>query len=125
MQIIDFVNWVKEQEFYDNTTIIIAGDHLTMQADFFDNADFENRTVFNLFINSPLEDSNSKNRLFTTMDLYPTTLASLGVKIEGEKLGLGVNLYSGEQTIIEKYGRKKVNDEISKVSKFYNEKILK
>ena len=59
------------------------------------------------------------------MDFYPTTLASLGVKIDGDKLGLGVNLFSDEQTLLEKYGFKKVDEEFAKVSAFYNKKLLK
>ena len=31
---------------------------------------------------------------FSQFDMFPTTLAALGVKIEGNKLGLGVNLFS-------------------------------
>ncbi|MBR3198993.1 MAG: LTA synthase family protein [Bacilli bacterium] len=124
-QLSDFVNWIKEQDFYDNTTIVIVGDHLTMQAGFFEDEVFDKRTVFNLFINSAAEEKNSKERNFTVMDFYPTTLASLGVKIDGDKLGLGVNLFSDEQTLLEKYGFKKVDEEFAKVSAFYNKKLLK
>ena len=50
--------------------------------------DFKERVVYNVIINSDLETERTKNRLFTTMDMYPTTLAALGVKISGDKLGL-------------------------------------
>ena len=33
-QVVDFVNWLKAQPFYENTTIVIVGDHLTMDSDF-------------------------------------------------------------------------------------------
>ena len=55
-----------------------------------------------------------KNRLFSPVDLYFTTLASIGVEIEGNKLGLGVNLFSNEEILYEKLGIKYVNDELSK-----------
>ena len=58
------------------------------------------------------------------MDLYPTTLAALGATIEGNKLALGTNLFSEEQTLIEKYGFKYVDNELKKVSKFYDNYIL-
>lgn len=58
------------------------------------------------------------------MDLYPTTLASLGVKIDGDRLALGTNLFSNENTLIEKYGLEYVNNELKKTSKFYNSHIL-
>lgn len=124
-QIADFVNWIKKQSFYEDTTIVITGDHLSMDTNFFKNMDPNYiRTVFNMFINSSVESQNTKNRLYTTMDLFPTTLASLGVKIPKNRLALGTNLFSTEKTLIEKYGPEKVNEEIQLKSKFYNEKIL-
>jgi len=57
--------------------------------------------------------------------MYPTILASIGVKIEGERLGLGTNLFSQRKTIVEELGIDSVQDELSKNSKFYNENILK
>ena len=58
------------------------------------------------------------------MDLFPTTLASLGVEIEGDRLGLGTNLFSGKETLIEKYGLDYVNKEVLKNSSYYNNKLL-
>ena len=37
-------------------------------------------------------------------DMFPTTLAALGVQIPGDRLGLGTNLYSGSDTLLEIYG---------------------
>ena len=50
--------------------------------------------------------------------MYPTTLAALGVKIEGERLGLGTNLFSDKSTLSEKYGVEYVREEIEKKSSF-------
>ena len=58
------------------------------------------------------------------MDLYPTTLAAMGVQIEGDRIGLGTNLFSDKETILEKYGDVKVQQELSKGSSFYRKKIL-
>ena len=119
------VYWIQDQDFYDNTTIVIAGDHLHMNSDYFESIDEDyKRTVYNLFINSAVPEQNSKNRKFTTMDLFPTTLASLGYTIEGDRLALGTNLYSGKKTLVEKYGIKKINNEFEKKSEFYNKKII-
>ncbi len=54
-QVSEFVAWVKEQDFYDNTTIVIAGDHLTMDSDFLQNidADYDER-IYTAFINAPV-----------------------------------------------------------------------
>ena len=81
------------------------------------------KKVVNLIIN-PAVEHESNNREYSTMDLYPTTLAALGANIDGNKLGLGTNLFSNEETLIEKYGLKYVNDELMKISRYYNNNIL-
>lgn len=121
----DFIKWLQKQDYYDNTTIVISGDHLTMQSNFFeleDGQDYQKKVV-NLIINPAIEAENT-NRIYSTMDLYPTTLAALGANIEGNKLGLGTNLFSNEETLIEKYGVEYVNNELMKISRFYNNNIL-
>lgn len=75
-------------------------------------------------IGDAINEKPSVNRKYTTLDLYPTTLAALGVQIEGNKLGLGVNLYSGEQTLVEQYGKDYLDIELLKDSKLYRKKIL-
>ena len=61
----------------------------------------------------------TKNRTFTTVDLFPSILAAMGAEIEGERLGLGVNLFSEERTIPEKIGIDKFNDELGYYSLYY------
>ena len=124
-QINNFVQWVKKQSFYDNTTIIIMGDHLTMDPKFMKDIDDEyERTVYNCIINSAVEPKKEKQRQFATFDFCPTTLAALGATIEGERLGLGTNLFSSEETLTEKYGFKYSNEQIAGKSDYYNKKIL-
>ncbi|MFR0813864.1 MAG: sulfatase-like hydrolase/transferase [Enterococcus casseliflavus] len=115
----DFIAWIKAQPFYENTTIVIAGDHLNMDQGYF--ASIEEtyqRTVFNLFINSPITTLNNTERQFSTLDLFPTTLAALGVQIEGDRIGLGTNLYSDTNTLMEFLGYETFTSELSKNSSF-------
>ena len=121
----NFIKWIQEQDFYKNTTIIITGDHLTMRNDFYKIKNNYERTVFNLFINEIPSNQKTKNRNFTAFDIYPTTISSIGGRIEGEKLGLGTNLYSNRKTLSEKIGYEKLGKEIQKKSDFYNKEILK
>ncbi len=124
-QVYEFVNWIKKQPFYENTTIIISGDHLTMDTDFYDNLDKKyERTIYNSFINSAITTNNTKNRSFSTLDMFPSTLAALGVDIEGDRLGLGTNLFSSKKTLIEKNNLKYVRKELEKTSKYYNKKFI-
>ncbi|MGN1342238.1 MAG: LTA synthase family protein [Bacilli bacterium] len=115
----EFIDWIEEQDFYENTTIIMAGDHPTMQNNFYDvNKDYT-RCVYNAFINTEANDVNNKNRIFTTMDMFPTTLGALGVKIQGDRLGLGTNLFSNKETIPEEMGIDNFNKELKKNSTYY------
>ena len=129
-QVDEFVRWCQEQPFYENTTIIIAGDHCSMDKDFYGENEYakyegeSNRKVYNAFINSAIQPMSEKNRLFTTLDMFPSTLAALGCEIEGEHLGLGVNLFSEKQTLAEQYGYGYMFSEMRKQSAFYNKELL-
>ena len=121
----EFISWIQKQDFYQNTTIIITGDHQTMQESFYTDIDEHyKRTILNIIINSKSKTSNTKNRLFNSFDFYPTTLASLGCTIEGNKLGLGTNLYSKEKTLIEELSFNYVDVELARKSEYYDTYIL-
>ena len=117
-QVSEFVKWVQEQDFYENTTIVISGDHPTMDSDFCEDVD-ENyiRKVFTTYINSAVEAKGDTYRQYSTFDNFPTTLASLGAVIEGNRLGLGTNLFSSEATLLEKYDKDTIDIELDKKSK--------
>lgn len=126
-QICEFVEWIKAQPFYENTTVVVIGDHLSMDAQFIkENTDKDyTRHVYNCFINPPIEPKNTKNRVFTPMDIFPTTLACLGCKIEGDRLGLGTNLFSEKKTLAEEITLDKLNYELNKGSDYYVENFIK
>lgn len=116
-QVKEFVEWVKQQDFYEDTTIVISGDHPTMDSDFCENVD-ENygRRVYTAYINASDSPKSSMTRTYTTFDNFPTTLAAMGVTIEGNRLGLGTNLFSSEQTLSERYGLETEEKEMKKNS---------
>ena len=118
-QVKEFVEWVKQQYFYEDTTIVISGDHPTMDSDFCENVD-ENygRRVYTAYINASDSPKSSMTRTYTTFDNFPTTLAAMGVTIEGNRLGLGTNLFSSEQTLSERYGLENEEKEMKKNSEF-------
>lgn len=121
-----FVNWLKEQNFYEDTTIVLIGDHISMDYEFFSRnipSDYSRR-IYNCIINSSVEPTNAKNRIASQLDMFPTTLAAMGCTIEGNKLGLGVNLFSDEETICEKYTVEFLNEEFQKKSKLYDSTLL-
>ena len=128
-QVTEFVQWVQEQPFYDNTTIIICGDHPTMDTEYLNQScvnDFSTyqRSTYTVVINPAVEYELDYTRAFTTLDMYPTTLASLGCEIEGNRLGLGTNLFSDTPTLLEEMGLEKLDSELEKVSTYYNKNLL-
>lgn len=136
-QIGDFIEWCKIQTWYENTTIVICGDHFFMVSKATENLfpkqerilvdGIENkkrkilpqttqRHWLNIFINGamPQKPYCEKNRTFSSFDVYPTTLAALGAIFPKEGLAFGRNLFSEEQTLLELFGLEKLNCEISK-----------
>lgn len=124
-QIGDFVSYLKDKPFYQDTTIVITGDHLSMQRDVFKEVDDNQRYVYNAFLNSSVMPKNEKRREFTTLDIYPTILGAMGAKIKGNQLGFGTNLFSGKETLVEKLGYDKFREEISKTSLYYDKYLVK
>ncbi len=124
-----FVEWVQQQPYADNTTIVISGDHLGMQTSYYDERISEpgyTRTIYNVFINPAVAPVNTHGRLFSSFDMYPSTLAAMGVTIDGNRLALGTNLFSDQPTLVETYGTiDALNGELSKRSALYEDKIFR
>ena len=122
-QVSAFVDWIMQQDWYENTTIVITGDHCSMDKGYFNRNIDEayERHVYNCFINAAAEPYQTQNRQFCAMDMFPTTLAAMGCTIEGDRLGLGTNLFSKTPTLMEKMGYTKLCTELSKQSAYYSE----
>lgn len=122
----NFMKWAKTQSWYENTEFVIVGDHNYLGApknNFMHDIsplsidEVESRRRFmNVFVNTevPLDLEKQKNRRFSSFDIMPTILESMGYELKNHGAALGRSLYSNEQTMIEKYGVKKVNEEIMK-----------
>lgn len=122
---VKFVRWIQEQPFYENTTVVITGDHLSMDKKFFKDFDPKyRRSTFNLILNSPVKPEKTTNREFAPYDMFPTILSSMDVKISGSRLGLGTDLFSNKKTIIERDGLTKVNTAFEKKSEYFDNEFL-
>lgn len=127
-QVYDFIKWVQSQPFGANTTIVLTGDHLGPNTWYYQDlagGDTYTRTVYNVIINSAVKTKHNRPKQFTTMDYYPTILASLGATISGERIGIGTNLFSKKATLVEELGGiTKFNDYLDRKSSYYNTKIF-
>lgn len=117
-QVTSFVSWLAEQPYYENTVVIICGDHPRMDAFLVKGVPYGERTLYNCFINTGLEPGD-RNRVFTQMDLFPTTLSALGFRIEGSRIGFGTDLFSGIPTLPEELGCDYFEAEIQKRSEYF------
>lgn len=123
-----FVEWVQEQEWADDTVIVLSGDHLYKDDKYFDpqmenQPDNYQRKTYVTFINSAKPEPEEWKD-FTTMDLFPTTLSALGCDIKGGRLGLGTDLYSDVPPLLDVLGKDEFNDELSLYSSFYEGTLM-
>lgn len=118
-QVYAFVEWIKQQDFYEDSVIVISGDHLRMDMALVPDPAFDRR-VYNCYINAAVTPSSRDyGRTPTTADIFPTTLAAMGFTIEGNRLGLGTNMFSDVPTLSEEIGYAYIYDELLKGSDYY------
>lgn len=124
-QLGEFIDWCRQQSFFEDTVIIITGDHPRMDTQIVGHVDYDARTIYNCFINAvPTGPLQTTNRTFTSMDIFPTTLAALGFTWDGDRLGMGTNLFSGTQTLAELLGYEYIKNEFSKTSPYFVDRFL-
>lgn len=120
-----FIDWIKTQKFYDNTVIVMLGDHLYMGGDLYtQKKTIYERHAYNVFINTGKEATFSKNRAFATFDFFPTIIEAMGIEYNGDGLGIGRSLFSNKPTLLEQYGEKQLNEFINSKSYFYRNELL-
>lgn len=98
IQVYEFIQWLKTQPDYKNTVVVIFGDHLRMGSNF---PMPKERLIYNLFLNAP--EPKTTVRTFSQIDLFPTILEAMEVKINNHSLGLGVSVFSNKKTLLEEY----------------------
>lgn len=107
----DFVEWLKKQTYWENTTLVILGDHKI------NSINLSKTNPLNVFVNSKISTDNL-NRKFTTYDFAPTIMEAMGYDID--EFGIGRSLFSSEETMLEQEGEK-FSYFLSAKSKFYDE----
>lgn len=122
----ELVQWIQQQDWYANTTIVLAGDHKSMDNDWFKNIEDSgyDRKVYYTIVNPAISPETQNSRTVSTYDLYPTTVASLGITFDSPRLGLGTNLFTDTPTVVEEIGYKKLNKQTMMHSNYYDKYIL-
>lgn len=120
----EFIKWCQQQDFYENTTIVIVGDHCSMSTDFSQVIGSFDRKAYYTIINPAQNCIPTENRSLCTFDFYPTTVSALGIEFEGERIGLGTDLFSNKETLCEKYGTEQFFSLVKEHSIYYDNHIL-
>ena len=130
-QLDDFISWCKIQPWYENTTIVVVGDHLFMDSEAINIIGnqmtkinkSENRRWINIIINSKIKalPEQEKYREFSSLDMFPTILEAMGVTIEERALAFGRSLFAPQKTLIEEFGFDYVNEQLLLRSIQYDE----
>ena len=117
----EFIHWLLQQDFYTDTVLVAAGDHLYMSQSLGDvDISATSRHIYTAFLNTPYTpDSVDRGRAFVSFDLAPTLLESIGATVPGRRFGLGVSLFSKEKNLLELCGFKALKDELPKYSRLY------
>lgn len=129
----EFIEWAKTQAWYKDTVIVIVGDHPYMDFKIRNSLTkftkkSKNRQIFNLILNSEAQPVR-KIKGWSSMDMAPTILHAMGISftshsvsgnVSHTNIGIGTSLFSNEATLIEKYGAKKLTEELMKPNKFYD-----
>jgi phosphoglycerol transferase len=118
----EFLSWLKTQPFYEDTVVVIMGDHLYMSNHIgpFKIPTEPRRTIYNAFINTGFEISKEKQlKTCSTLDMAPTILEALGFNLPDHKFGLGVSLFSDLPTLVELYDETYLNEQLNARSALY------
>jgi len=113
----DFIRWYKEQDFYENTTLVIVGDHKRMGENAKHGGD-----IYNAFFNLPdnLKENLNIHRKFNQIDMFPTLLEIMGFVVPLHKAGMGTSLFSDEKTLAEEYSYDEQAKIFGKLDPFYH-----
>ena len=100
----EFIQKIKTTPYYKDTTIVILGDHLLPTRMKYIKR--HKRGIFNVFLNLPDQLEINNQKTFSSLDIAPTILESLNIKMSPRSFGLGRSLFSNNQTLMEKYKTK-------------------
>ena len=106
MQLSEFLDWASKQPWFTNTVISVMGDHTMDMLSAKANVPPHEQLYWTNFILNSTLPLPQKARQYSSLDMFPTLLESMGFSLENRAMGLGKSLYSNEPTLLERYGQK-------------------
>lgn len=96
----EFITEFQKTPYWQNTTVVIVGDHPMFKALQTQQRKKYRRGIYNVFLNLPNGLSYNPRKEFTALDLAPTYLELLGIKLPEHAFGLGRSLFSDVPSLI-------------------------
>lgn len=119
----NFMLWLNKQEWFENTSVAIFGDHAFMES--IREFTGEHGSPLYTFLNLPLaEELDLREKKISHFDIFPTLLHSIGASWSSSALGLGVSLMSGDSTLLEKFGKDSLERAFTQNNILYNSFFL-
>lgn len=124
IQLNSFLNWMREQPWFDKTVVFVMGDHvnrnLSPKAGV---PQFDSLYWTSFVLNSAVENYR-QGRAYSSLDMFPTILESMGFELNDHAIGLGKSLYANNPTLVEIYGRKVLDSLLRERSIQYDELLM-
>ncbi len=103
----EFVHWFQNQPFYDNTRLILIGDHPQMKSELTKKMHslkfpFQKRTVYTAFLKKG-QDNFQIDKKWSMPDMAPTILEWLGYNLPQHSFGLGRSIFSDVPSLSKRY----------------------
>lgn len=96
----EFINYLKNTPYWENTTVVVVGDHpMFKPVETYKDKKYK-RTIYNVFLNVPSSLQYDKSKNFTALDLAPSYLEILGAELPNHSFGLGRSLFSDVPSLI-------------------------
>lgn len=114
----DFVTWLKQSPYWENTSVVIVGDHLLPTR--IKTKGHPKRGIYNVFLNLPENLKINADKPFTTVDLAPSILEALDIRLAPRAFGLGRSLFAEAPALVEKQNFRAFNLNLIKKSKIYD-----
>ena len=105
----DYLDWVEEQPFAENTSVVVIGDHTLHAA--LGSVPMDVRRPFNAVSVRGGTRFDGRHD-FAAFDFAPTFLELTGAELEDGRFGIGKSLLEKEPTLLDRIGKKKYEDEI-------------
>jgi len=122
-QLSEFLLWAQIQSWYNNTVISVMGDHAMPMLSPKANVPPTDSLYWTNFIINSIIQEPIRERQYSSLDVFPTLLESIGYVLENRGIALGRSLYSDSLTMLELYGRHTL-DSLLRVRSIQYDKFL-